>query len=220
MKHTLTNGGIQALPGDSVDSSSNSTSTNSSPTPASTARSELTPFRKAFLDTIAYSEGTFNGVDGGYKVLVGGGSFNGYGDHPRISVYIASIGKYSTAAGRYQVLDFVYDEEKRKLKLTDFGKTSQDKIAISRIAFRGGLGYVDSNNFEAAVSACRKEWASFPSAGYGQGENTMAKLKKFYMEQLKKYGVATTNSQQKQSSQDTTCYCKRSLPDNHRDLQR
>lgn len=200
VKHTLTNGGIQALR-DSSDSTSNSTTTTnttSTTTPSSTASSDLTPFRKAFLDTIAYSEGTFYGVDGGYKVLVGGSSFNGYSDHPRVSVYIASIGKYSTAAGRYQVLDFVYDEEKRKLKLTDFSKASQDKIAISRIAFRGGLGFVDSNNFEAAVNACRKEWASFPSAGYGQGENTMTKLKNFYVEQLKKYGVVTTNIQQKQ----------------------
>jgi len=196
VQHTLTNGGIRALPSDSGDSTSNSTNTSS--TLASTTSSELTPFRKAFLDTIAYSEGTYNGVDGGYKVLVGGGSFNGYSDHPRISVYIPSIGKYSTAAGRYQILDKTWDGVKAKLKLPDFGKVSQDKAAIELIRYRGGLGYVDTNNFEAAVNACRKEWASFPSAGYGQHENSMGKLKDFYLRRLKDYGIATSNIQQKQ----------------------
>lgn len=55
----------------------------------------------AFLDMLAWSEGTstIRGSDNGYNVVVGGGLFNGYADHPRLKVYLPRYKVYSTAAG-------------------------------------------------------------------------------------------------------------------------
>lgn len=47
----------------------------------------LNPQRKAFLDMVAWSEGTDNGLqptrNHGYDVIVGGEIFTDYSDHPR-----------------------------------------------------------------------------------------------------------------------------------------
>lgn len=61
----------------------------------------------AFLDMLAWSEGTDNGRqptnDRGYDVLVGGGLFRGYADHPRVVVDQGSAGAASiTEAGQAQ----------------------------------------------------------------------------------------------------------------------
>ena len=47
--------------------------------------SKLQGNRGAFLDMIAFSEGTARvpDSDDGYRVSVGGGTFDGYADHPR-----------------------------------------------------------------------------------------------------------------------------------------
>ena len=62
----------------------------------------------AFLDLIAWSEGTDNGrqptKDRGYDVVVGGGLFDSYDDHPRRLISLPALGIKSTAAGRYQIL--------------------------------------------------------------------------------------------------------------------
>ena len=59
----------------------------------------------AFLDAIAFSEGTDNGRqrtnNHGYDVIVGFGLFTSYADHPRKLVALPSLGIKSTAAGRY-----------------------------------------------------------------------------------------------------------------------
>ncbi len=61
--------------------------------------------RKAFLDMLAWSEGTDNGRqptrNHGYDVIVGGELFTDYSDHPRKLVTLNPKLK-STAAGRYQ----------------------------------------------------------------------------------------------------------------------
>lgn len=199
IKHTLSQGGITALPDTKKDAS---TDTPTTPTASPSGDTSLTAFRKAFLDTIAYSEGTYKGTDGGYKVLVGGGSFQSYTDHPRIRVNLGG-GLISTAAGKYQILDKTWDGCKKALGLPDFSPTSQDKAAIYLIKGRGALALVDSGSFEAAVHRCRQEWASFPGAGYNQHENTMAKLKSFYLERMKAHGVATTTVAQKTEPKDS-----------------
>lgn len=77
---------------------------------------ELGDNRKAFLNMIAFSEGTstIEGSDNGYNVLVGGTLFDSYADHPRKLVVINSKLK-STAAGRYQLLSRYFDYLSRRL---------------------------------------------------------------------------------------------------------
>lgn len=135
--------------------------------------------RKAFLDMIAFSEGTKGHGDDGYNVLVGGKLFVGYEDHPRKLIVLSPKLK-STAAGRYQLLSKYFDFYKEKLKLSDFSPASQDAIAIQQIRECRALDDVDVGRFNAAVYKCRKIWASLPGAGYGQHENKLEDLRKVY----------------------------------------
>lgn len=68
--------------------------------------------RKAFLDMLAWSEGTDNGWqktrNHGYDVIVGGELLTDYSDHPRKLVTLNPKLK-STAAGRYQLLSKWWD---------------------------------------------------------------------------------------------------------------
>ena len=68
---------------------------------------EINNQRKAFLDMLAWSEGTDNGRqktrNHGYDVIGGGGElFTDYSDHPRKLVTLNPKLK-STGAGRYQL---------------------------------------------------------------------------------------------------------------------
>ena len=131
--------------------------------------------RKAFLNMISVSEGTYGRGDNGYNVIVGGGLFYGYDDHPRRLIKLnASLS--STAAGRYQLLARYFDAYKKLLDLPDFSPDSQDRIALQQIKERHALDDVDAGRIEEAIKKCSNIWASFPGAGYGQRENKMDKL--------------------------------------------
>ncbi|MGE4961585.1 glycoside hydrolase family 24 protein, partial [Yersinia enterocolitica] len=96
---------------------------------------------KAFLDMLAWSEGTSRtaGSDNGYNVIVGGKLFTGYQDHPRVVVELPRLGIKSTAAGRYQLLSRYWDAYKKQLGLKDFSPASQDAVAIQQIRERKAL---------------------------------------------------------------------------------
>lgn len=138
----------------------------------------------AFLDTIAYSEGTDHPrqltKDRGYDVVVGGGLFSSYKDHPRRLVALPRLGIKSTAAGRYQVLSRYYDAYKKQLKLPDFSPASQDAIAIQLIRECKALDDVNAGRIVSALHKCKSRWASLPGAGYGQHEHTVDHLLDVY----------------------------------------
>jgi muramidase (phage lysozyme) len=134
--------------------------------------------RKAFLDMIAFSEGTATskGSDNGYNVIVGGKLFASYSDHPRVLVNLPKLGIKSTAAGRYQVLKKYYDHYKAQLGLKDFSPASQDAIAIQLIKECNALADIDAGHIKEAIAKCRSRWASLPGAGYGQHEHSTETL--------------------------------------------
>lgn len=134
---------------------------------------------KAFLDMISHSEGTYGKGDDGYNVLVGGGLFEGYKDHPRKMVRVNAT-LTSTAAGRYQLLARYFDAYKRMLDLPDFSPASQDAIAIQQIRERKALDDIEAGRFDHAVAKVSNIWASLPGAGYGQHENKLADLRGWY----------------------------------------
>lgn len=134
------------------------------------------PNIKAFLDLIAFSEGTLGHGDDGYNVIVGHELFSDYSDHPRKKVFIKKINDYSTAAGRYQFLSRIYDFYKKIMNLKDFGKESQDKIAIRLIGECKAIKDIEEGRIKEAIIKCRSRWASFPGSGYGQKENRMDAL--------------------------------------------
>ena len=140
--------------------------------------------RKAFLDMLAWSEGTDKpgqpAKNHGYDVIVGGSLFTDYSDHPRKLVTLNPKLK-STAAGRYQLLSRWWDAYRKQLGLKDFSPASQDAVALQQIKERGALSLIDEGNIRQAIDRCSNIWASLPGAGYGQFEhkadNLIAKFK-------------------------------------------
>lgn len=134
----------------------------------------------AALDMLAWSEGTDNGrqatADRGYDVVVGGGLFTGYADHPRRLVDLPRLGIKSTAAGRYQLLSRYWDAYRRQLQLRDFGPLSQDLVALQQIRERRALELFQAGRVVEAIDRVRNIWASLPGAGYGQHEQKLQNL--------------------------------------------
>lgn len=140
----------------------------------------LLPNIAAFLDMLAYSEGTLKyGKDDGYNVIVGGSLFSSYSSHPKKLITLNPTLK-STAAGRYQLLGRYYDAYKILLHLNDFSPISQDAIAIQQIRERKALAPISVGNIREAIERCCNIWASLPGAGYGQRENKLENLIDFY----------------------------------------
>jgi len=149
--------------------------------------------RKAFLDMIAYSEGTSTSKatkNDGYDVLVTGIDgipeiFTNYKTHPfmtRMPKQINSHGLYSTASGRYQFLKKNWLHYQLLLNLPDFGPESQDRWAIQLLKECGALYRIDRGNFNGAILKCHYLWASLPGAGYDQHENKYSALLAVYKE--------------------------------------
>ncbi|WP_206860774.1 glycoside hydrolase family 24 protein [Lysobacter changpingensis] len=136
---------------------------------------------RAFLDMIAFSEGTAGRGDDGYNVLVGGALFTSYVSHPNKSVWLPRYAVNSTAAGRYQFLNKTWKNLAKQLKLRDFSPVLQDLGAVELIRGRDALEDVRAGRIDAAIAKCAKEWASLPGAGYGQREVSMAKLAPTYV---------------------------------------
>jgi lysozyme len=131
----------------------------------------------AFLLMIQYSEGTIG--PNAYRMMYGGGLFNDYSRHPNKAV--TKYGITSTAAGAYQFLNKTWTGLQQELNLSDFSPASQNKGAIELIRRRGALADVLAGRFAQAIYKCRKEWASLPGAGYGQGERSMQSLASMYL---------------------------------------
>jgi len=137
----------------------------------------------AFLDMIAYSEGTSTSPATrckGYDVIVTGADrkpevFTDFSTHPfangRKSKVINSKGLTSNAAGRYQFMLKDWAHYRDQLHLPDFGPESQDKWAIQLIRERRALPLIDAGRIVEAIAQVRNLWASLPGAGYGQPEH-------------------------------------------------
>ena len=139
--------------------------------------------RRAFLDMIAYSEGTAG--PNGYRTQFGGGLFDSYADHPRkVFSFTNSKGQQltTTAAGRYQFLARTWDSLKAKLGLADFSPDNQDAAALELVRQRGALPDVDAGRLDVAVQKCAPIWASLPGAGYSQPERKFASLQSAFVQ--------------------------------------
>ncbi|WQN26150.1 glycoside hydrolase family 104 protein [Stutzerimonas stutzeri] len=135
----------------------------------------------AFLDLIAWSEGTDDGRqptrDQGYDVVVGGSLFDSYADHPRRLIDLPALGIKSTAAGRYQILARYWDHYRKQLALSGgFTPVNQDRIALQLIRECKALEDVRGGHIAEAIHKCRSRWASLPGAGYGQHEHKLGNL--------------------------------------------
>ncbi len=153
----------------------------------------MTPNQQAFLDMLAYSEGTSTSwatTNRGYDVIVTGIDrkpeiFTDYSNHPfangRPPKTINRNGLKSTASGRYQFLITDWSHYRSQLGLSDFGPAAQDKWALQLIRERGALDDIEAGRLADAISKCRRLWASLPNAGYAQHENRLADLQAVYV---------------------------------------
>jgi muramidase (phage lysozyme) len=143
---------------------------------------------KAFLDMLAWSEGTSTSrytKNEGYDVVVGGvdspHTFTDYSKHPGVLVTVNSKGLKSTAAGRYQLLQKYAAAYTKSLRLADFGPASQDAIALQQIKEQSALAEVQAGRIVQAIAKCANIWASLPGAGYGQREHSIDSLIAAYL---------------------------------------
>ena len=135
---------------------------------------EINNQRKAFLDMLAWSEGTDNGRqktrNHGYDVIVGGRAIYWLLRSPSQTCHAKPKLK-STGAGRYQLLSRWWDAYRKQLGLKDFSPKSQDAVALQQIKERGALPMIDRGDIRQAIDRCSNIWASLPGAGYGQFEH-------------------------------------------------
>ena len=96
---------------------------------------EINNQRKAFLDMLAWSEGTDNGRqktrNHGYDVIVGGELFTDYSDHPRklVAKPKTQINRRRTLPASFPLVGCL----PQQLGLKDFSPKSQDAVALQQI---------------------------------------------------------------------------------------
>lgn len=144
---------------------------------------------RAFLDMLAYAEGT-SGPDG-YRTMFGHELFDSFADHPRRAVQFRNkLGEllWTSAAGRYQFMAAsplpngrstrvdTWGVIQRRLGLPDFGPASQDAAALELIRERGALNDVRAGRLSAAIAKVAPVWASLPGAGHNQLERNYTTL--------------------------------------------
>ena len=146
---------------------------------------QLPPAVRAFVDTLAYAEGT----TWHYNYIFTFATFTSYAAHPR---RIKCIGRLcSDAAGRYQFLSDTWAPLAGDLGLKDFTPPSQDKAVMELIrrdgAYTAVAGSAEYKNFTRAVYKLNNIWASLPGSPYGQPTHSMASIWGYYKVAIAKY---------------------------------
>ena len=151
-------------------------------------RYELTPERRALLNTIRYAEGTWkDGEDKGYRIMYGGEQFQDLSRHPERVI----VKRYtSAAAGAYQFLPKTWKGVAKELRLSSFEPRHQDQAALHLVERRGALKEIDRQGLtKNAMAKLAPEWASFPTwtgrSAYGQPVKSHQELASFYSSNLR-----------------------------------
>ena len=150
-------------------------------------RYELTPERRALLNTIRYAEGTWKeGEDKGYRIMYGGGKFQDLSRHPERVI----VKRTSAAAGAYQFLPKTWKGVAKELRLSSFEPRHQDQAALHLVERRGALKEIDRQGLtKNAMAKLAPEWASFPTwtgrSAYGQPVKSHQELASFYSSNLR-----------------------------------
>ena len=122
---------------------------------------EINNQRKAFLDMLAWSEGTDNGRqktrNHGYDVIVGG-DYLLITDHPRKLVTLnPKLNQQAPDATSFFPVGGMHTASSG---LKDFSPKSQDAVALQQIKERGALPMIDRGDIRQAIDRCSNIWAS------------------------------------------------------------
>ncbi|MHB8674544.1 MAG: glycoside hydrolase family 24 protein [Candidatus Limnocylindrales bacterium] len=122
-----------------------------------------------------------------YTILYGGGHFSDFSHHPDVKVPInlpGYYGKFSTAAGAYQINFPTYNEFAPGLGITDFSPASQDAIALAILQKTGAYDAILSGDIPGAFSLASTRWASLPGSVAGQNPQTLVAATSTYNDLL------------------------------------
>ena len=128
---------------------------------------EINNQRKAFLDMLAWSEGTDNGRqktrNHGYDVIVGGGElFTDYSDHPR---KLVTLNPKLKSTGAPDATSFFPLVGCSPYSYLHFPKVRTLWHCSRLRAWR--LPMIDRGDIRQAIDRCSNIWASPLGAGYG-----------------------------------------------------
>ena len=133
---------------------------------------EINNQRKAFLDMLAWSEGTDNGRqktrNHGYDVIVGGELFTDYPITPR---KLVTLNPNSNQQAPDATSFFPVGGMPTASSLPERLPEKSDAVALQQIKERGALPMIDRGDIRQAIDRCSNIWASLPGAGYGQFEH-------------------------------------------------
>lgn len=167
---------------------------------------KLMPSMAAFLDLIAWSEGTSthpNTKNDGYDVIVSGVAgravFTDYSIHPfaqgrpPVLVRNGPPPLHSTASGRYQFILPTWRD--LSIGLGTFSPQNQDLACIRLLSVRLHVGgFVEAGELDRAIAICSSTWASFPGNNYGQGGKRLGDLKSQYSTLLARAQAAAASA--------------------------
>lgn len=142
------------------------------------------PKIRAFLDTIAFAEGTYN--QDGYRTQYPKKLFTDFSDHPRTIRCAPFRGQElcASAAGRYQILSKIWDKIAPKIQATDFSPEQQDRAAIYLLIECKALTDILHNRLHSAIQKAGNVWATLPGSRHDQVTCTTTAIEKFYDQQL------------------------------------
>ena len=134
---------------------------------------EINNQRKAFLDMLAWSEGTDNGRqktrNHGYDVIVGGELFTDYSD-PRKLVTLnpkTPINRRRTLPASFPLVGCLPQAAWPERLL----RKVRTLWHCNLVKERGALPMIDRGDIRQAIDRCSNIWASLPGAGCGQFEH-------------------------------------------------
>lgn len=154
------------------------------------------PAVKAFLDTIAYAEGTLHKE--GYRHMFGDLCCKALKRHP-CRIICAPCGDRelcSSAAGKYQFLQKTWEHVARKTGIDSFSPLHQDCGAVYLLKKSGALELIKKEEFSGALEKSNKIWASLPGAHYKQPTKSKLELHKIFLKQLAYYKKLLTKENQ------------------------
>ena len=138
---------------------------------------EINNQRKAFLDMLAWSEGTDNGRqktrNHGYDVIVGGELFTDYSDHPRklVTLNPNSNQQAPDAATSFPLVGCLpqaaWPERLLSRKVRTLWHCNRLRSGWRFLPLVANRGICHRQ----AIDRCSNIWASLPGAGYGQFEH-------------------------------------------------